>query len=99
MPLCCCRVAWVGLLRSAVMGIVARHLFITLVLAAVVSPALANPPVTKGRKADIVPARSDLDGPASDSATLQASMSRFAQKMAAAPQPGAGAGAGVATPV
>jgi len=28
------------------MGIDARHLFITLVLAAVISPALANPPVT-----------------------------------------------------
>ena len=35
-----------------------------------------------------MPARSDLDDLASDSATLHASVSRLAQKMAAAPQPG-----------
>ena len=70
------------------MGIVARPLLIAFLLAAVVSPALAKPPVTKGSKVETVPARSDLDDLASDSASLRASVSRAAQKMAAAQQPG-----------
>ena len=70
------------------MGIVARPLLIAFLLAAVISPALAKPPVTKGSKVETVPARSDLDDLASDSASLRASVSRAAQKMAAAQQPG-----------
>src|SRR3954447_6008929 len=70
------------------MGIVARPLLIAFLLAAVVSPALAKPPVTKGSKVETVPAHSDLDDLASDSASLRASVSRAAQKMAAARQPG-----------
>ena len=44
------------------MGIVARYLFIALMLGAVISPALAKLPVTKGNELDTVPARSGLDG-------------------------------------
>src|SRR5690349_7538223 len=76
-----------GGVRSAVMAIVARPLFIALLLIAAVSPALAKPLPTEGGKVDTVPARSNPDDPASDSATLEASMSRVAQRMAAARQP------------
>ncbi len=73
------------------MGIIARILLIALVLGTAIPPALAKPPATEGSELAAVPVRSDPDDPASDGAMLQPGESRFAQKTAAAPQPGAGA--------
>ena len=73
------------------MAIIARILLIALVLGTAIPPALAKPPATEGSELAAMPMRSDPDDPASDGAMLQPGESRFAQKTAAAPQPGAGA--------